>query len=190
MQCRVSRLLVHLPIELTSGLRSSVALTALTVFLHRVVFVWLQARHTIRDVSLQLINRWRRGHTTDISAVAAGATAAAAAFAPHGPLPDHAAAAAGANTQEQPLVESIADVGQDSLSGKGPASCVKEPGASGAEDAKVMLRRAQGKGVNPGSFLGLMLNTKDSTTGQPFQDDVVRMTAVPSVFDVPACLYA
>lgn len=132
-----------------------------------------QARHTIRDVSLQLINRWRRGHTTDISAVAAGATAAAAAFAPHGPLPDHAAAAAGANTQEQPLVESIADIGQDSLSGKGPASCVKVPGASGAEDAKVMLRRAQGKGVNPGSFLGLMLNTKDSTTGQPFQDDVI-----------------
>jgi hypothetical protein len=40
-------------------------------------------------------------------------------------------------------------------------------------DAKVLLRRAQGKGVNPGSFLGLMLGMKDSTTGKPFADDVV-----------------
>lgn len=121
-------------------------------------------------MSLKLVNSCRGTHTTTPAAVAAApAGAAAAADAPQdSPTSDSPAD----STQEQPLVESIADIGQD----KGPSKSGRgEDGSDGSvrADAKVLLRRAQGKGVNPGSFLGLMLGTKDSSTGKPFADDVV-----------------
>jgi hypothetical protein len=118
-------------------------------------------------VSLKLINSWRDAHPTTINAVAAGNDAAAPAPAavPRSPSPDIAAADDASPDKEQPLVESIADIGRDKLPGG--------QGGQAVEDAKVLLRRAQGKGVNPGSFLGLMLSTRDSSTGKPFADDVV-----------------
>lgn len=126
-----------------------------------------QARHSIRHVSLKLINSWRDTHPTTITAVAAGTDAAAPAPAavPRSPSPDIAAADDASPDKEQPLVESIADIGRDKLPGG--------QGGQAVEDAKVLLRRAQGKGVNPGSFLGLMLSTRDSSTGKPFADDVI-----------------
>lgn len=141
----------------------------------------LQARHNIRDVSLKLINSWRTTHPTTISAVAAGAGAAAPAApaVPRSPSPDIAASDDASSDKEQPLVESIADIGRDKLpSGQGGGQSRGGQHSAAAAggvpaDAKVLLRRAEGKGVNPGSFLGLMLSTRDSATGEPFSDDVV-----------------
>lgn len=69
-------------------------------------------------------------------------------------------------------MESISGIGQDRL-----ASTAGANGSAGAAaDAKVLLRRAQGKGVNPGSFLGLLLATKDRSSGKLLSDDVVSRT--------------
>lgn len=145
--------------------------------------VSMQARQNIREVSLKLINSWRSTHPTTITAVAAGATAAAAPPAPRSLSPDIAATDGAPAGQEQPLVEDIAGIGQDKMTRKGQAHSGASAAAAGGVDAKVLLRRAQGKGVNPGSFLGLMLSTKDSTTGKPFEDDVVS-GQVLRAFDV------
>ena len=74
-------------------------------------------------------------------------------------------------------MESIAAIGQDKAAGSNAAP---PKDAAAAADARVVLRRAQGKGVNPGSFLGLMLNAKDSNTGKPFADDVVSRRGAAS----------
>ena len=105
-----------------------------------------------------------------MTAVAGAAAAATPAPAPTSPRPLIAAAAA---DTEQPLVESISDIGQEEGAGGGAAGGVSLVSGGAAVDAKVMLRRAGGKGVNPGSFMGLMLATRDSSTGKPFPDDVV-----------------
>lgn len=74
-------------------------------------------------------------------------------------------------------MESITDIVQEGSGSKANravnGSAANGAAAPAAVDAKVMLRRAQGKGVNPGSFMGLMLATKDSSTGKAFPDDVV-----------------
>jgi hypothetical protein len=129
---------------------------------------WLQARATIRDVSLKLIKSWR---TSLAKAMSSGA--AAAQQGPSSPPAGAAAADDAGNTQEV-LVESIAGIGEDKLAGKARAKeAVSESPEGSVEDARVLLKRATGKGVNPGSFLGLMLSTRDSSTGKAFSDEVV-----------------
>lgn len=135
-----------------------------------------QARKTVRDLSLALINRWRTTHPAIITAVASGAAAAAPAAPSSAPQAAAAAADGGAEGKEQPLVESISGIGQDRLASTAGANGSAGAGAAAAVDAKVLLRRAQGKGVNPGSFLGLLLATKDRSSGKFLSDDVVSRT--------------
>lgn len=79
-------------------------------------------------------------------------------------------------------MEDIAGIGEDKLAGKAKAkeACSESPEGS-VEDARVLLKRATGKGVNPGSFLGLMLSTRDSSTGKAFSDEVVSDRLWPDI---------
>lgn len=83
-------------------------------------------------------------------------------------------------------MEDIAGIGEDKLAGKAKAKEASSDSPEGSvEDARVLLRRATGKGVNPGSFLGLMLSTRDSSTGKAFSDEVV--SGEPGSEIAPVC---
>lgn len=72
-------------------------------------------------------------------------------------------------------METIGGICQQQVNLKdGRVVAQQTPAEAKLADVKALLRRTQGKGVNPGSFLGLMLHTRDSSTGQPFDDEVVR----------------
>jgi hypothetical protein len=127
---------------------------------------------------MKLIISWR---TSLAKAMSSGAVAAVAQQAPSSP-PAGAAAADDAGATQELLVEDIAGIGEDKLTGKARAKEAGSESPEGSvEDARVLLRRAAGKGVNPGSFLGLMLGTRDSSTGKAFADEVVSGGAGPRI---------
>eukprot|EP00775_Hariotina_reticulata_P006333 gene6333-6567_t len=139
---------------------------------------FVEARNSIRDVSSELIGHWRHDHSVEVTASAGNGCVPAAV--------EPTMADGSAPSTDQPIIETIsATVDPTDRAPAGPHRHAGDdtrdqaPKTTAANQGKG-VRRAAGLGIQPGSFLGLMLSARNRASGNHLTD--VQVIAQSNTF--------